>query len=383
MTMRKAMLAAAVALGAATAWAQDKGADHSQMDHSQMDHSQMDHAQMDHSAMGHDMGRQPMDAEGRRKSAMAHSTGHKMGGEVYEEMRRNIPTYRALTDNEMDLAMGMMGDDMEWYVSDRSLTGELGVLLLAHGTGGGGDRVLRDAVAPLAKTTPTAIGFGMAMMASDHLQAAVDDLEAAGAKTIVVVPTTATDHNSLKRQWNYIFGLGDKVAYATVPRVTAAKARLVVAPSYGFHPIMARILLDHAKEISTNPAKEVVYLVSHGPEEPADNEPDLANLQLYADHVKAQGGFADARALNLQDDALPAIRAGNVKKLRRWIETARRQGKDALIVAAVHQAKGIQQKIYSDLDGLTFRYNEKGMSNHPAFVEWVKDAVKTALADKG
>jgi hypothetical protein len=158
---------------------------------------------------------------------------------------------------------------------------------------------------------------------------------------------------------------------------------MVIAPSYGFHKTFGNILLDHAKEISKSPAKEVVYLVAHGPEEPADNEHELAALQAYADFVKAEGGFADVKALNLQDDALPAIREGNVKKLRRWIEIAKRQGKDALIVVAVHQAKGIQQKIYSDLDGLTFTYNEKGMSNHPGFVDWVKDAVNTALADRG
>ncbi len=118
--------------------------DHSKMDHSQMDHSQMDHSKMDHATMDHSaMPAQPMDAEGRRKSAMAHSTGHKMGGAVYEEMRTNIPTYRSMTDNEMDLAMGMMGDDMEWYVSDKSLTGDVGVLLLAHGTGGGADHRAR------------------------------------------------------------------------------------------------------------------------------------------------------------------------------------------------------------------------------------------------
>ena len=49
-------------------------------------------------------------------------------------------------------------------------------------------------------------------------------------------------------------------------------------------------------------------------------------------------------------------------------------------VVAVGQAKGIQQKLYSDLDGLTFTYNEKGMSNHPGFAEWVKDAVNRSLA---
>ncbi|MDX2221772.1 MAG: hypothetical protein SFV21_03420 [Rhodospirillaceae bacterium] len=372
MTVRTSLMLAAAAMlwagGPATA---------QEVDHSKMDHSQMDHSKMDHS--GHDMGLQPMDAEGRRKSAMAHSTGHKMGPEVYAEMRRNIPTYRALTDNEMDLAMGMMGDDMEWYVSDKSLTGEVGVLILAHGTGGGGDRILRDAAAPVADKMPTAIGFGMAMMASDHLQAALDDLTAAGAKTIVVMAAQATESNSLSRQWAYIFGRGDKVAYATVPRVKTS-ARLIFVPAYGFNPTIAGILLDHAREVSADPGNEVVILVTHGPEEPADNEVELANLQRYADHLKAEGKFSDVKAVSLQDDALPALREGNVKKMRRYAQTALRQGKKVLIVPAVGQSRGIQQKLYSDLDGLAFTYNEKGLSQHPAFSRFIGETVQSALA---
>ena len=314
--------------------------DHSKMDHSQMDHSKMDHAKMDHSAMP----AQPIDAEGRRKSAMAHSTGHKMGGAVYEEMRTNIPTYRSMTDNEMDLAMGMMGDDMEWYVSDKSLTGAVGVLLLAHGTGGGGDRVLRDVAAPIAKQMPTAVAFGMAMMASDHIQAAVDDLTAAGAKTIVAVTGQATEANSLSRQWNFIFGRGDKVAYATVPRLKTS-AKVIFVGSYGFNATIAGIMTDHAREVSKSPGNELVLLVTHGPEDVADNDVELATLQKYADHIKAAAGFSDVKAISLQDDALPGLRAGNVKRMRRYAETAIRQGKTVLVVTAVTQSLGDRKSV--------------------------------------
>lgn len=361
--MNRMLLAACFALIAARAPAQE------------VDHSKMDHSKMDHGAMPG----QPMDAEGRRKSAMAHSTGHKMGGAVYEEMRQNIPTYRALTDNEMDLAMGMMGDDMEWYVSDKSLKGDVGVLLLAHGTGGGGDRVLRDVVVPVARKMPTAIGFGMAMMASDHIQAAIDDLTAAGAKTIVVVPNQMTEANSLMRQWNFIFGRGDKPAYATVPKVRTA-AKLVLAPTYGFNPAIAQILTAHAREIGKDPANELVLLVAHGPEEPEDNDIEVAVLQKYADALKASAGFSDVKAISLQDDALPGLRAGNVKRMRRYAETAIRQGKKVLVVPAVIQALGIQQKLYSDLDGIPFVFNANGLSSNPDYAKFIEGQVQTALA---
>lgn len=371
--MKTVLLLCSVFLAPAALVAQD--VDHSKMDHSKMDHSQMDHSQMDHGSMP----AQPMDEEGRRKSAMAHSTGHKMGGAIYEEMRRNIPTYRALSDNQMDLAMGMMGDDMEWYVSDKALKGETGVLLLAHGTGGGGDRVLRDAAAPLARQTPTAIGFGMAMMASDHIQAALDDLTAAGAKTIVVVPNQMTDANSLTRQWNFIFGRGDKPAYATVPQVKTS-AKLVFADPFGFNPQIARILNEHVREISTEPANELVLLVAHGPEEPGDNEVELAALQKYADDVKSTGGFYDVKAISLQDDALPGLRTGNVKRMRRYAESALRQGKKVLVVPAVIQALGIQQKLHSDLDGIDFTLNPKGLSSSPAYASFIESQVRSVLA---
>ena len=371
-------LAAAAALTAAS-WAQE--VDHSKMDHSKMDHSQMDHSQMDQSQMDHSaMPAQPMDDEGRRKSAMAHSTGHKMGGAVYEEMRQNIPTYRSMTDNEMDLAMGMMGDDMEWYVSDKSLKGDVGVLLLAHGTGGGGDRVLRNIAEPLSKRVPTAIAFGMAMMASDHIQAAVDDLTASGAKTIVVVTGQATEANSLSRQWNYVFSRGDKVSYATVPRLKT-DAKIIFKGSYGFNPTIAQIMVDHAREVSKDPAKELVLLVTHGPEEVEDNVVELETLQKYADNIKSAVGFSDVKAISLQDDALPALRAGNVKRMRRYAETAIRQGKKVLVVAAVTQSLGIQQKLYSDLDGIAFTYNEKGLSGHPNYARFIDETVLAALAE--
>lgn len=374
------LLASILAMSAHAQEVDHSTMDHSQMDHSKMDHSQMDHSKMDHSQMDHSaMPLQPMDEEGRRKSAMAHSTGHKMGGEVYEEMRRNIPTYRGMTDNEMDLAMGMMGDDMEWYVSDKSLKGDVGVLLLAHGTGGRGDRVLRDIAEPIAKEMPTAIAFGMAMMASDHIQASVDDLTAAGAKTIVVVTGQATESNSLSRQWNYVFGRGDIVSYATVPRLKT-DTKMIFVGSYGFNPMIAGIMVDHAREVSKDPANELVLLVTHGPEEPEDNVVELETLQKYADHIKTTVGFSDVKAISLQDDALPALREGNVKRMRRYAEVATRQGKRVLVVAAVTQSLGIQQKLYSDLDGIAFTYNEKGLSGHPKYVDFIAESVRAALA---
>jgi hypothetical protein len=93
-------------------------------------------------------------------------------------------------------------------------------LVLAHGFRDPGDDIFRQRLNPLASQNPTALAMGMSMMMSDHIQLAINDLEAAGAKRIVVVPLVSNRYNSLLRQWQYIFGLIDEPAYNAVPPVT-------------------------------------------------------------------------------------------------------------------------------------------------------------------
>ena len=70
-----------------------------------------------------------------------------------------------------------------------------------------------DALAPVAERWPTAVAFGMAMMMSSQLQSSVDDLVARGAMTIILVPTAVTEHNTLTRQWRYIFEMQEQYSY--------------------------------------------------------------------------------------------------------------------------------------------------------------------------
>ena len=65
------------------------------------------------------------------------------------------------------------------------------------------------------------------------------------------------------------------------------------------------MLLDHARELSKNPENEFVLILGHGPSEPQDNELELKVIAKHAERVKAEGGFADVKAYNFQDDAPP------------------------------------------------------------------------------
>lgn len=331
-----------------------------------------DHSHHEHSSVP------DMDEDGKRLES--YQVKHDMDEETLQALRDKIALYRGMTDRELNMNMSSMGPNYEWYVSDLSFESDTGVLILSHGVGENSDRMLRDALQPIGAEHPTVLGFGMAMMTSSHLQSAVDDLTNRGAETIVLVQNgTTTNYNTLTRQWKYIFGLGEEATYLDVP-VVQSDAQFILSEPFGDHQLITEILYDHVKEVSTNAANEVVIIVGHGPEDNEDNEPDLEILSAHVERIKAKNEFADVRIINLQDDAIPPIRKSNVKRLRRWIQKSNDNGQDVIVVAIAAASHGVQTHIRNDLRGLDYTFADKGMSEHPLYVEWLASAVEETLA---
>ncbi|MCL4791478.1 MAG: hypothetical protein KJ040_05430 [Gammaproteobacteria bacterium] len=334
----------------------------------QVDHSQ--HAAGDEHA-GHDTGR---DELGRRLYGMK----HEMSPELTAELRQKIPLFAKYTDAQMNLSMEQMGADYSWYISPADLKAEQGVLILLHGFREQGDKLFRERVQPIGDVLPTSLGVGMAMMMSEHIQLGLDDLQAAGAKEIVVVPIVSSTHDEMYRQWEYVLGRRAEASYATVGQVKTDAVLHLTAPP-GTDPLIAEILLDYALEISTDPKNEVVIIASHGPAGAADNARLLDNLEMLAKYIQEDGGFAAVRAATLQDDAVPEVRAANVQKLRAMVEGATKDGKKALIVTNLVGARTIQAKLRRDLKGLDYAFNAKGIVQHDNFIKWISESVHSAL----
>jgi hypothetical protein len=92
--------------------------------------------------------------------------------------------------------------------------------------------------------------------------------------------------------------------------------------------------------------------------------------------VKQDGGFAAVRGMTLQDDSPPEIRAANVKKMREVVEAAVNKGQRVLVVTNLIGTRTIQAKLRSDLKGLTYDFNPKGLVSHPNFMKWMGEAVR-------
>lgn len=332
-----------------------------------------------HGHHGHGSGAVPeMDAEGRRMDPAA--ADHDMSQEQLEALRAKIALYRAFTDAEVRMNMALMGPDYEWYVSDRDMQGDIGVLVLSHGVGENSDKQFVEALKPMAEKWPTAVSFGMAMMMSGHIQSSVDDLTDRGVETIVLVPTATSEYNSLTRQWRYIFGMREESTYLDVPRVET-DARLIMADHINDHPLITDVLEEYILAESRNQANEVVIIVGHGPEDVEDNGPDLALLQPHADRIKARNDFVDVKVINLQDDAYPPIRKANVQTLRRWITSAQRAGHDVIVSVAASASYGVQQHVIEDLRGLDYAFADRGLAQHPNYLKWIQTTVEEKLAE--
>ena len=304
---------------------------------------------------------------------------HDMDSEMYDALREKIPLYRDYTNEQIDLSMLMMGPNYEAYVSGEDVEGGVGLLVLAHGFGEVGDRVFTEQLDSMAEVFPTAIGFGMSMTESAHIQTAIDDLTAAGAEKIVVVPALSSRWNTQMRQWEYMFGIHDNAGYLETDRITS-DAEILYTLTLEDNPLVAEMLLDHAMELAEDPAATMVIIVSHGPTFEADNRETLAMLGRLGDYVQQDGQFAEVWSISLQNDAPAEIRDANVATLREWVESADDAGRDVVVVTNLLATRSIQSQIRADLAGLDYKFNAKGLTQHPNFQRWIQESVRNALA---
>ena len=306
-----------------------------------------------------------------------HAGNHHMSAEDLATLRAKIPLYQSLTDERINETMGRMTDS-EAYLSPAGVRNRVGVLALGHGYGEKGNKQFEAGFAEVAKTYPTAVGLGMSMMGSAHIRTGIDKLEAAGARTIVVLPTEIGERTNLTRQWKYIFGRDDNSAYLDVPRVSP-RAQIVLARTPTASPIVTAILIDNLRGISKEPARELGIVIAHGPTDEQENQEELADLQVHAQDIRKALGLSDVLAVTLQDDAPTAVRQANVDRLRERMKAATAAGKRVIVTPILITGQGfVSNKIRKDLEGLDYEMADIGIAESPRFPQWVAEAVASA-----
>ncbi len=270
-----------------------------------------------------------------------------------------------------------------------------GILLLAHGgRPAWNDRVL-ELASKVDQRQPVEVAFGMATRPA--IQAAIDRLVARGVTEIVAVPLFVSSHSSVVTSTEYLLGLrteaprdlaifakmnhGSHGAAAAHAEHTGAQADptspiaspvpIRITAALNAHPVVGDILASRARAISTDPAREAVVIVAHGPVPEDDNQRWLDDMKVSAERVRAAAPFRTVDYLTVRDDAPPAIRDAATAELRALVERRTKDGSRVLVVPQLLSYGGIEQGIRKRLEGLGYTMAEQGLVPDDRLVNWV------------
>ncbi|MBI2069541.1 MAG: hypothetical protein HYT79_02985 [Elusimicrobia bacterium] len=289
----------------------------------------------------------------------------------------------------------------------------IAVLLLAHGGSAKWDAQITQVKKAVEKAGyPVEIALGMADPA--NIEKALAKLSAKRPSKVVCVPILISSNSELYEQFAYVLGLREQPSADFLEgmrqaaklgqgeersagfgkkgrdkghdhrhhtsldaRQVKTKLDLKLASALDDHPYVAQILLARARAVSKNPAKEIVAIVSHGPYTDAMEGPWMETADKAARQLAQLGGFAEAKAFNMRDDAPIPVRQAKAKELRAYCQQRSKEGKQIIIVPHLVSMNGIEKHITKALDGLFYKISREALLPHPLVEQWVLAQIKS------
>lgn len=242
---------------------------------------------------------------------------------------------------------------------------DLGVILLAHGSGNEWNAAVRDAFAKAGGAYKRELVFGMG--SARDIQKSVARLQTAGVRAIVVVPLFLSSHSEMYRHLEYILGVRDEPdvlfwflmgrhaadgdgggghgghgsSESFFERVRFSVPYRVASPM-DYDSIVAEILADRLKNIAAGTS---VFLLSHGPITADDNKEWLADLTRYERYLS--GVFPQSRFFGMtwRDDAPSFIRDRAIQKIQDALRREIAEGKRVVVLPFLLASGGREAEI--------------------------------------
>jgi sirohydrochlorin ferrochelatase len=262
---------------------------------------------------------------------------------------------------------------------------DFGVLVMAHGGSKQWNEEVLQAVQPLKEQYNLEVAFGMADAAS--LQEGVRQLESKGARRIGVVRLFVSGE-SFRERTEQILGMipgapdtpppaAEHAGHAghsmefwkiqTQSSFVLSDQGLVEAPEMG------DVLAGRAKALSREPRREDVLILAHGPDDDAENERWIAQLDARADVVRNALPFRTVRVETLRED-WPEKREAAERRIRTFVAQAGQNGGRAIVIPFRVQGFGPYAKV---LEGLDYVSDGQGLIPHPGVTQWIAHQIET------
>ena len=258
-----------------------------------------------------------------------------------------------------------------------------GVLVMAHGGRSEWNREVEAVLAPLRRDYRLEIAFGMADPAT--LQEAVRRLEAGGAGRIAVVRLFISGE-SWRERTEQILGLrpgaprpaarehGGHGGHSMALWRIETKARFALSgEGLAAAPEMGPVLVERARALSRDPRRESVLILAHGPEDDAENERWIRQIDARADAVRDLAPFRQVRVETLRED-WPEKRRASEARIRSFVEEAGRQGGRAIVIPYRVQGFGPYAQV---LQGLSYVSDGRGLLPSAEVEQWVRRQAET------
>ena len=261
----------------------------------------------------------------------------------------------------------------------------IGTLIVAHGGGPEWNAGVDSVAAQVRLEGPVAVSFLMGPGAAKaRFQDMVSELVRRGASEVVVVPMLVSSHSGHFEQIRWLAGETDTLDaemqhhlhMSGIERSTAG-VPIRLARAIDDAPDVADVLADRARALATDPRKQALFLVGHGPNSAEDYAAWMNNLRPIAARVKQQAGFRSVLVGLVRDDASKPVRAEAVDHVRELIRMQRElTGRDVVVVPVlVASGRVSRETIPADLKGLPVIYSGETLLPHPGMARWIETRV--------
>ncbi|MCL4245411.1 MAG: hypothetical protein KJ002_09820 [Candidatus Dadabacteria bacterium] len=158
----------------------------------------------------------------------------------------------------------------------------------------------------------------------------------------------------------------------------ASDAVFVTLGGIEAHPLLSEAMADRAKELSTDPSKETVILLSHGTESDHANDYWMNNLKTIAEYIQSSSPvkYRDVKYYTWRED-WPDKREKSIEVIRGMVEEAAADGGTAIVIPVRTTGEGHERKY---LDGLEYKLGS-GFAPHPNYVKWVEEKIEEGIAE--
>ncbi|WP_223068830.1 sirohydrochlorin chelatase [Paenibacillus caui] len=246
-----------------------------------------------------------------------------------------------------------------------------GVLIISHGSPEPAwiklvDGAVQDLKLP--SDIPVEASF-LEIVYDRDIQHGIDALEAAGVTDIIVIPLFVSSGSTHIDEISYALGIKAQPEMETDLKPFRISAKVHFGGPVDDDPIIAGMVWDKLRGLSSAPDREAIILVGHGSAHEGFRQRWESGISSLAERVKRLSGAAAADYALLRPDSLRS-------KVAYWSE----QNYD-VIVAPLFLSSGYFTKhvIPSRLEGLSYRYSGEALLPHPKLVDWIRDQISNIM----